>query len=164
MSVTTMRRAIAFIEGHPHADISVADIAVASNVSIRAVQSAFRRQLDTTPMAYLRTVRLDRAHHDLLATDPTSGDRVTSIAARWGFYSSSRFAALYRHTDGVTPATRCATTDRSGVRRPNKVRRADTTARQDGLVTTVNSGETTLSRGDPCSRGFRARGVCPHRL
>jgi AraC-like DNA-binding protein len=100
---TTMRRAIAFIEGHPHADISVADIAVASNVSIRAVQSAFRRQLDTTPMAYLRTVRLDRAHHDLLATDPTSGDTVTSIAARWGFYSSSRFAALYRHTYGVTP-------------------------------------------------------------
>jgi AraC-like DNA-binding protein len=100
---TTVRRAIAFIEGHPHSDISVADIAAASNVSIRAVQYAFRRQLDTTPMAYLRTVRLDRAHHDLLATDPSHGETVASIATRWGFYSNSRFATLYRHTYGVTP-------------------------------------------------------------
>jgi AraC-like DNA-binding protein len=99
----TVRRAIAFIEQHPHADISVADIAAAANVSIRAVQFAFRRQLDTTPMAYLRTVRLDRAHHDLLATDPSHGDTVTGIAARWGFYSNSRFAALYRRAYGVTP-------------------------------------------------------------
>jgi AraC-like DNA-binding protein len=100
---TTVRRAIAFIEQHPHADISVADIAAAANVSIRAVQFAFRRQLDTTPMAYLRAVRLDRAHHDLLATGPSHGDTVTGIAARWGFYSNSRFAALYRRTYGVTP-------------------------------------------------------------
>jgi transcriptional regulator GlxA family with amidase domain len=69
---TTVRRAIAFIEQHPHADISVADIAAAANVSIRAVQFAFRRQLDTTPMTYLRAVRLDRAHRELLATDPAT--------------------------------------------------------------------------------------------
>jgi len=100
---TTVRRAIAFIEQHPHADISVADIAAAANVSIRAVQFAFRRQLDTTPMAYLRAVRLDRAHNDLLATDPGLGETVTGIAARWGFYSSSRFAAQYRRAYGVTP-------------------------------------------------------------
>ena len=100
---TTLRRAIAFIEQHPHADISVADIAEAANVSIRAVQVAFRRQLDTTPMAYLRAVRLDRAHHELLATDPSHGDTVTGIAARWGFFSNSRFAAQYRRVYGVTP-------------------------------------------------------------
>jgi len=100
---TTVRRAIAFIEQHPHADISVADIAEAANVSIRAVQFAFRRQLDTTPMAYLRAVRLDRAHNELLATDPSQGDTVTGIAARWGFYSNSRFAAQYRRAYGVTP-------------------------------------------------------------
>jgi len=100
---TTVRRAIAFIEQHPHADISVADIAAAANVSIRAVQFAFRRQLETTPMAYLRSVRLDRAHHELLATDPSHGATVTDIAARWGFYSNSRFAARYRGAYGVTP-------------------------------------------------------------
>jgi AraC-like DNA-binding protein len=100
---TTVRRATAFIEQHPDEDISVADIAAAANVSIRAVQFAFRRQLDTTPMAYLRTVRLDHAHHDLLATDPSRGDTVTGIAARWGFYSNSRFATRYRRAYGVSP-------------------------------------------------------------
>jgi AraC-like DNA-binding protein len=100
---TTVRRATAFIEQHPDEDISVADIAAAANVSIRAVQFAFRRQLDTTPMAYLRTVRLDHAHHDLLATDPAQGDTVTGIAARWGFYSNSRFATRYRRAYGVSP-------------------------------------------------------------
>jgi AraC-like DNA-binding protein len=100
---STLRRAIAFIEQHPDADIAVTDIAGAANVSIRALQFAFRRQLDTTPMAYLRTVRLDRAHHDLLAGDPGHGDTVTGTAARWGFYSNSRFAARYRRAYGVTP-------------------------------------------------------------
>jgi AraC-like DNA-binding protein len=101
---TTLRRAIAFIEQRPDADIGVADIAAAANVSIRAVQFAFRRQLDTTPMAYLRAVRLDHAHHDLVATDPNHGDTVTGIASRWGFYSNSRFATQYRRAYGVTPS------------------------------------------------------------
>jgi len=56
----TVRRAIAFLDQHPDTDISVADIAAAAHVSIRAVQVACRRHLDTTPMQYLRTVRLDR--------------------------------------------------------------------------------------------------------
>jgi AraC-like DNA-binding protein len=103
-TTATLRRAIAFIEECAHTDISLADIATAAHVSIRAVQFAFRRHLDTTPMTYLRTVRLDRAHHDLLATSPShDGDTVTTIAARWGFYHHSRFAALYRHTYGITP-------------------------------------------------------------
>jgi AraC-like DNA-binding protein len=99
----TVRRAIAYIEQHPDTDISVADIAAAANVSIRAVQVAFRRHLDTTPMQYLRTIRLDRVHRELLATDPTSGTTVTDIATRWGFYQQSRFATRYRRAYGVTP-------------------------------------------------------------
>jgi AraC-like DNA-binding protein len=100
---STLRRAIAFIDEHAHIDLSVVDIAAAANVSVRAVQFAFRRHLDTTPMAYLREVRLDRAHRELLAAEPSCGNTVTAIAARWGFHSHSRFAAKYRHTYGVTP-------------------------------------------------------------
>ena len=53
----TLRRAIAFIDEHAHEDITV-DIAAAAFVTVRAVQLAFRHQLDTTPLAYLRSVRL----------------------------------------------------------------------------------------------------------
>jgi AraC-like DNA-binding protein len=99
----TLRRAIAFIEEFAQTDIGVVDIAAAANVSIRAAQFAFRRHLDTTPMAYLRGVRLAQAHRDLVVANPGRGDSVTSIAARWGFYSPSRFAAQYRKAYGVTP-------------------------------------------------------------
>jgi AraC-like DNA-binding protein len=99
----TVRRAVAFIEQHPDVDLSAADIAAAANVGIRAVQLAFRRQLDTTPMDYLRAVRLDRVHQELLATAPDGRTTVTDVAARWGFHNHSRFATRYRRAYGVNP-------------------------------------------------------------
>jgi AraC-like DNA-binding protein len=99
----TLRRAIAYIDEHAQEDITLADIADAACVSIRAVQFAFRRHLDITPMAYLRRVRLSHAHHDLVAADPAR-TTVTQIASRWGFPTPSRFTTLYRQAHGVTPS------------------------------------------------------------
>jgi AraC-like DNA-binding protein len=100
----TLRRAIAYIETNPGRDIGVADIAAAAFVTVRAVQLAFRRHLDTTPMAYLRRVRLSLAHDELRTTDPGDGHTVTSIAARWGFANASRFAQLYREEFNQLPS------------------------------------------------------------
>ncbi|AEV83152.1 HTH-type transcriptional regulator eutR [Actinoplanes sp. SE50] len=102
-SPSTLRRAIAYLEAHPADDISTADIAAAAHVTVRAIQLAFRRHLDTTPTAYLRRVRLEHAHQDLMAADPAT-TTVTAIAARWGFADHSRFTALYRETFGTTPS------------------------------------------------------------
>ncbi len=99
----TLRRAMAYIDEHAHTDVTVADIAAACHVTVRAVQLAFRRHVDITPMEYLRRVRLERAHRDLQAADPAS-HTVTAIAYRWGFLSSSRFAAHYRRVYGVSPS------------------------------------------------------------
>ncbi|MBL7256022.1 helix-turn-helix transcriptional regulator [Paractinoplanes lichenicola] len=100
----TLRRAVAFIDENAHRDISVADIAGAAFVTARAVQLAFRRHLNMTPLDHLRHVRLARAHADLLAADPAT-TTVGQIAARWGFPSHSRFTAAYQRTYGVTPST-----------------------------------------------------------
>ncbi|MFC9221052.1 helix-turn-helix transcriptional regulator [Streptomyces hygroscopicus] len=99
----TLHRALTYIDDHADQPITVADIAAAAHVSIRAVQYAFRRHLDTTPLAYLRRVRLAHAHHDLATADPQTAT-VTGIAARWGFFHPARFAALYRETYGTTPS------------------------------------------------------------
>ena len=96
----TVRRAVAFIEDNAAKDITAADIARAARVSIRAMQLAFRRHLDTTPMAYLRRVRLSCADADLRAANGS----VTAIAARWGYARPSVFAAHYRAVYGVTPS------------------------------------------------------------
>lgn len=99
----TLRRAIAFVETNPHRPITTAEIARAAHVTVRAVQFAFRRQLDTTPMAYLRRVRLDRARLDLRDSDAVS-TTVGAVSARWGFLSASQFAAKYKAVYGESPS------------------------------------------------------------
>lgn len=93
-----LRRALAYIDDHADQPVAVAEIATAVHVTPRALQYAFRRHLDTTPLAHLRRVRLAQAHRDLVATDPTTDVTVTGIAARWGFHHPGRFASLYRTT------------------------------------------------------------------
>jgi AraC-like DNA-binding protein len=105
----TLHRAVRFIDEHAGSDLSMAEIAGAASVSIRAVQLAFRRELGVTPLAYLRRVRLERAHQDLMAAGAAgladaAGLTVTDVSARWGFSSSSRFAAYYREAFGVLPS------------------------------------------------------------
>jgi transcriptional regulator GlxA family with amidase domain len=92
----TLRLAIDFIEANAQRDVRAADIADAASVSVRAVQLAFRRHLDTTPMTYLRRVRLAQAHEQLAAGDRQCGATVSEIATRWGFFNAGRFSALYR--------------------------------------------------------------------
>lgn len=97
----TLRRAMAFIEANPAADICIEDVADAACVTVRAVQLAFRRQLNTTPTGYLRSIRLACAHAELQSG--ASGATVGSIAKRWGFGNAGRFAAAYRATYGHAP-------------------------------------------------------------
>ncbi len=97
-----LRRAVEFIDSNVTNDIALADIARAVNVTPRAVQYMFRRHLETTPLQYLRRLRLHYAHQDLLAADRMH-DTVTEIAARWGFAHTGRFATLYRQNYGENP-------------------------------------------------------------
>jgi AraC-like DNA-binding protein len=99
----TVRRAVAHIEDHADQPLTVAEIAAAAHVTVRALQYAFRRHLDTTPLAYLRRVRLAQAHRDLRAASPLD-TTVGEIAARWGFAHPGRFAALYREAYGTSPS------------------------------------------------------------
>lgn len=98
-----VRRAAQFIAEHSGEDIGLGDIARAARVGPRALQLAFRRYRDVTPLEHLRRVRLERAHHDLLAADPSAGDTVATIATRWGFAHHGYFASSYRRIYGHSP-------------------------------------------------------------
>ncbi|MGQ1838179.1 helix-turn-helix domain-containing protein [Kocuria turfanensis] len=98
-----LRRAIAFIETHLAEPIGLPEIAAAARLSPRGLQSAFRRHLDTTPLRYLRTARIDAAHAELLAAGRAPGTTVTAVATRWGFAHPGRFAAAYRAQHGEAP-------------------------------------------------------------
>lgn len=95
-------RAEAFIDQHAADDIALGDVAAAAGVSPRTLGMGFRRFRDTTPMDYLRDVRLERARRALLA----GGDRgtVTMVAAECGLHHFGRFARDYRRRFGELPS------------------------------------------------------------
>ena len=94
---------MAFIDACSADPIGLAEIAAAAQLSPRALQAAFRRHLGTTPLGHLRSVRLARAHADLLAARRGDGQTVSEIANRWGFSQLSRFAHDYRTRYGQSP-------------------------------------------------------------
>jgi AraC-like DNA-binding protein len=99
-----LRRALAFIDEYAGDPITLNEIAAAARLSPRGLQAAFRRRLDTTPLAHLRSVRMQRAHHDLQNAEPGQGTSVAAVAARWGFTHLGRFAIEYRRRYGSYPS------------------------------------------------------------
>jgi AraC-like DNA-binding protein len=99
-----VRRAIGFIEANADREMTLTEIAAGSGIGARGLQAAFLRHEDTTPTEYARRVRMERAHQDLQAADPTGRDTVPGIAAQWGFTDPGRFATAYQETYRRTPA------------------------------------------------------------
>jgi transcriptional regulator GlxA family with amidase domain len=98
----TVRKAIEFMEADPQASLSVSDLAAQCGVSVRALQLGFQRHVGTSPMSYLRDVRLRRADAELCAV-ASPDETVASIAPRWGFTHPERFAAVYEARYGRLP-------------------------------------------------------------
>ncbi|MER7760957.1 AraC family transcriptional regulator [Streptomyces sp. NPDC097619] len=97
-------RAMAFMDDNAHRPVTLTDIAAAAGTAPRALQHAFRRRYGVAPMAYLRRVRLARAHAELQAADPRRGVRVQDVSARWGWSSPGNFATAYRRAYGRSPS------------------------------------------------------------
>ncbi|MDD7964017.1 AraC family transcriptional regulator [Actinomycetospora lemnae] len=98
-----LRRVLELVESAHDRTLTVADLAAHAGTSERALHAAFRRELGTTPMAYLRGQRLEAAREDLLTAEP--GEGVAAIAMRHGFAHLGRFAAAYRARFGEAPST-----------------------------------------------------------
>jgi AraC-like DNA-binding protein len=79
--------AIEYLHTHAREPVTVADVAAASGSSVRSLQESFRRALDRSPMSYLKSVRLEEAHAELLA----------------GFNHMGRFSAEYARHFGEYP-------------------------------------------------------------
>ena len=97
-----VRDAMDIIDIGPHLPLTTSTLAKQCHVSVRALQEGFQRHLGMSPMAYLRVVRLRRAHRDLRSADPDHGT-VARIARRWGFTHLGRFAAAHKAMFGESP-------------------------------------------------------------
>jgi AraC-like DNA-binding protein len=98
----TVRRAEAYIRAHLEEPVAMHDLAGAAGCSVRALQLAFRRFRDTTPLAAIQQARLEAVRDALRAG--AAGSTVTDLALRFGFGHPGRFARLYKSAFGQSPA------------------------------------------------------------
>jgi len=98
-----IRTVIDTIEAEAQRPLTLSALAARSGVSARNLQKGFQRHMGISPMAYLRQVRLRRAHQALREGDPST-DTVASIAYQWGYIHPGRFAADHIARYGEAPS------------------------------------------------------------
>jgi AraC-like DNA-binding protein len=98
-----VKRVIDAMRASPATPFTAAELADIAGVSVRTLQAAFQTYVDMSPMAYLRNLRLERVHAELVASEP-SYTTVTELAHRWGFPHLGRFAAAYSQRYGAHPS------------------------------------------------------------
>ncbi|WP_375387128.1 helix-turn-helix domain-containing protein [uncultured Amnibacterium sp.] len=101
-----VRRALRFIDENLQRPFSAVELAGSSGLSLRGLHAAFLRELETTPMRFVRDTRLMAARAELREAGDAPID-VRRLAIRWGFPSEASFARRYRAVFAEAPdATR----------------------------------------------------------
>lgn len=107
-----VKRTQEFIHEHLHEPLNIEVLAEYAGVSVRTLFAGFKNYLGTTPMAYLKELRYEQAHFELMHTENVS---VTDVAFKWGFTHLGRFSQEYKHRYGELPSStlRCGQMDGS---------------------------------------------------
>ncbi|MBB5390180.1 MULTISPECIES: helix-turn-helix domain-containing protein [unclassified Herbaspirillum] len=82
---------------------SIFEVCQRLQVSRRTVQNSFQAVAETTPLNYLRCLRLNGVRRELLSTMAQQAS-IGDIASRWGFFHLSHFAEDYQALFGELPS------------------------------------------------------------
>ncbi len=94
-----IRAARSYIEAHFTADIELADVAAASNLSPSRLSGLFKRETGASVMAYRNELRLVKAAQLLLH----SNLRIAEIGQRVGYTEQAFFSRIFRKHLGLSP-------------------------------------------------------------
>lgn len=98
-----VRCAIRYLRAHLDKPITLGALAAHCGVCERTLQLGFRKAKNTTPMEYLRVLRLQAARADLQRATLERG-AVSAIALRHGFTHLSLFSREYQREFGELPS------------------------------------------------------------
>jgi len=98
-----VREATDYALSHTDEPITVSDLCIKFNISRRMLNYCFMEVLNTNPVLYLRTLRLNGVRRELRDTI-ASAQAIRDIACKWGFWHLSRFAGEYRALFGELPS------------------------------------------------------------
>lgn len=97
--ITQIRPAINYIDANFDKQISLADIAHASHLSVSRLAHVFKEQMNITIIDYLTSVRIERAKQLLLATSQSC----TEICFQVGYNNQSYFTRTFKELVGMSP-------------------------------------------------------------
>ncbi|UMR29421.1 helix-turn-helix domain-containing protein [Massilia sp. MB5] len=87
---------------NPDRPMSILEVCNRVGASRRKLEYCFQEVLGTTPVAYMRAIRLNGVRRELLRAQ--EGERIYDIAVRWGFWHFSQFSADYKRQFGELPS------------------------------------------------------------
>jgi len=100
-----VRRAEEFMRERADQPLTLQDVAAHAGVSVRSLHAGFQRYRNTSPMSFLRDLRLDRVHAELQAARESGAKTtVADIAMNWGFLHLGHFARAYAQKFGELPS------------------------------------------------------------
>ncbi len=91
-----------YLVAHPHAQVTPESLADLVGVSARSLFLGFQRYRQTSPMKFLRDIRLHKVRDELLCAGRPG--MVADTALAWGFSHLGRFAHDYRQLFGELPS------------------------------------------------------------
>lgn len=91
-----------FMKQNASQPIGPEDVAAAVRVSTRALFVGFKTHLNTTPMRYLKDLRLDLVRDTLMSLKPHRAS-ITTVAMDYGFHHLGHFCAAYKQRFGEQP-------------------------------------------------------------
>jgi AraC-like DNA-binding protein len=98
----SLTRALRWLDDRLDEPVQIDTLAMVAGVRPRTLEAHFRLYLKTTPLGWVRRVRLARARQQLLAAG--QDDSIAAIAHANGFSQPGRFAAHYRRRFGEYPS------------------------------------------------------------
>ncbi|MBN3742038.1 MULTISPECIES: helix-turn-helix domain-containing protein [Burkholderia] len=99
-----VRRVHDYVIGHPEAPVDVLSLCAQLRVSRRTMQNSFQSVVQTSPLHYVRSLRLSQVRRMLLDTRQAEVP-ISDAAARWGFIHLGHFANAYKAQFGELPST-----------------------------------------------------------
>lgn len=98
-----IKQAETYLQDHLHQPLTLSDLCTALYTSSRTLSYGFQDIFGTSPMAYLKTLRLQSVHRALKQSDPGEHS-IYSIANQFGFWSINHFIKDYKAMFGETPS------------------------------------------------------------
>lgn len=84
-------------------DLNISRLSEATGCARATLHKGFKERYGVSPSQYIKIIRLNRVHEELLKLKDTRSGTITDVAMKWGFFHLGRFSSYYWQLFCETP-------------------------------------------------------------